>query len=261
MTQAPTPISAASTAGKGSATPRHSLGAVSGAPTRRTLILDYIARVYPCGELPVGALTDIGEVFGITRERVRQIANQAGVGRIYWHRTPKPAPTCRDCDRPTPSRYHRYCEEHALIALTCAACTQEFQINRSQLKQRLSQGGRGRKAAQFFCSKKCSGSWAGTNFGFAIHGKGSGAINKAKTHCKWGHEFTPDNTYTFLCKNGTIGRQCKTCNKLRNREKYRRESLPNPLRTSGTNWTPNSEPAPVQAGSSVTPASTSGAQP
>ena len=34
-----------------------------------------------------------------------------------------------------------------------------------------------------------------------------GAINGAKTHCKRGHEFTPENTY----KNGPSGRQCRTC--------------------------------------------------
>lgn len=29
-----------------------------------------------------------------------------------------------------------------------------------------------------------------------------------KTHCKWGHEFTPENTYTW---DGRKGRACRTC--------------------------------------------------
>lgn len=44
---------------------------------------------------------------------------------------------------------------------------------------------------------------------------GVGALNKIKTHCKYGHEFNEDNT-SYNC-NG--GRYCKTCNKER---KYRK---------------------------------------
>ena len=36
---------------------------------------------------------------------------------------------------------------------------------------------------------------------------GGGARNKAKTHCKRGHEFTPENTYVL--KGG--GRLCRAC--------------------------------------------------
>ena len=32
-----------------------------------------------------------------------------------------------------------------------------------------------------------------------------------KTHCKWGHEFTPDNTWI----NNRGGRQCRACNLIR----------------------------------------------
>ena len=35
-----------------------------------------------------------------------------------------------------------------------------------------------------------------------------------KTHCKWGHEFTPQNTYP----NGPRGRGCKRCRDRRNAE-------------------------------------------
>lgn len=31
--------------------------------------------------------------------------------------------------------------------------------------------------------------------------------NKKKTHCKWGHEFIPSNTYDH----GGVGRSCRTC--------------------------------------------------
>ena len=42
-----------------------------------------------------------------------------------------------------------------------------------------------------------------------MRGSGITATNKRKTHCKRGHEFTPENTY--LVKKG---RFCKTCSKL-----------------------------------------------
>lgn len=38
-------------------------------------------------------------------------------------------------------------------------------------------------------------------------GNGARSVQKAKTHCKRGHEFTPENTY--IKSNGT--RQCKAC--------------------------------------------------
>src|SRR5262245_49530249 len=35
--------------------------------------------------------------------------------------------------------------------------------------------------------------------------------NSEKTHCKHGHEFTPENTYWTTSTNGNPRRQCKTC--------------------------------------------------
>jgi hypothetical protein len=49
--------------------------------------------------------------------------------------------------------------------------------------------------------------------------------HNAVTHCKYGHEFTPTNTYTHPV---TGVRQCRTCNARRQREtKARRRHLPN----------------------------------
>jgi len=43
-----------------------------------------------------------------------------------------------------------------------------------------------------------------------------GGRNSEKTHCQWGHEFTPDNT--FIKADG--GRQCRTCKSRWNSEAY-----------------------------------------
>jgi hypothetical protein len=47
--------------------------------------------------------------------------------------------------------------------------------------------------------------------------RGRAAIPR-KTHCKWGHEFTPDNTYWGK----TGSRQCKACTTRRASERRRR---------------------------------------
>lgn len=44
-----------------------------------------------------------------------------------------------------------------------------------------------------------------------LRGIGHPAINAAKTHCKRGHEFTPDNTYR--APNYPTRRMCKVCSK------------------------------------------------
>lgn len=55
-----------------------------------------------------------------------------------------------------------------------------------------------------------------------LRGNAPPAINARKTHCKRGHEFTPDNTYTLKSSDGRDLRDCRTCRneaqrKLRNR--------------------------------------------
>lgn len=44
-----------------------------------------------------------------------------------------------------------------------------------------------------------------------------GEWQKSKTHCKWGHEFTPENT--MRTRNG---RRCRECNRRFARESYAR---------------------------------------
>lgn len=44
-------------------------------------------------------------------------------------------------------------------------------------------------------------------------GRSFSAVNAAKTHCKWGHPLTPENSYG---RNGR--RQCKTCARARARQ-------------------------------------------
>jgi hypothetical protein len=55
------------------------------------------------------------------------------------------------------------------------------------------------------------------------------AINKQKTHCKNGHEYTEENTYIWIQPNGRPARRCKICNK-NNKQKYKRRNyMSNPV--------------------------------
>ena len=60
--------------------------------------------------------------------------------------------------------------------------------------------------------------------GLALGGAANGARNSAKTHCKNGHEFSPQNTG----KNGKNGRSCKRCkaDKQNIRNKMKRHLTP-----------------------------------
>jgi hypothetical protein len=51
--------------------------------------------------------------------------------------------------------------------------------------------------------------------GLKLGGLANGARNRAKTHCKYGHEYTPENTMP----NGPNGRTCRACHNARQRER------------------------------------------
>lgn len=59
-------------------------------------------------------LEKTGQEFGITRERVRQIVNRAGIStaRIIKPKPQKPDRRCKECDEPVNSSHALYCETH-----------------------------------------------------------------------------------------------------------------------------------------------------
>ena len=54
--------------------------------------------------------------------------------------------------------------------------------------------------------------------------------NSIKTHCKWGHEFTPENTKP---QSGKKGRRCRTCDNAWHRAKARGMTLEEYFRNDG----------------------------
>lgn len=60
-----------------------------------------------------------------------------------------------------------------------------------------------------------------TNKENILRGASPTAINAKKTHCKHGHEFTPENT-RFWQHEKHLSRQCRTCGIERNRARRQR---------------------------------------
>lgn len=59
-------------------------------------------------------LEKTGREFGITRERVRQIVNRAGIStaRIIKEKPERPERLCKECGEPVKSSHALYCETH-----------------------------------------------------------------------------------------------------------------------------------------------------
>lgn len=53
-----------------------------------------------------------------------------------------------------------------------------------------------------------------------LRGVGPTAVNAARTHCIYGHEFTPENTY--IRPNRPTERECRVCKRRRKREEGRK---------------------------------------
>lgn len=77
----------------------------------------------------------------------------------------------------------------------------EIGLNYSTLQERIDRG----MPVELALSKENFRNVSGLKLG----GAASGAKNRAKTHCKWGHEFTPENTRPNGI--GGKGRGCKAC--------------------------------------------------
>jgi hypothetical protein len=61
-----------------------------------------------------------------------------------------------------------------------------------------------------------------------LAGTSFSAINAKRTECVNGHEFTPENTYTYVRSDsatGNLGRLCRTCLRINDRRYKERETI------------------------------------
>lgn len=136
-------------------------------------IIAEMQRRWPCERAPLGALAKMALEYGVSRQRISQIARRAGVAGTRTKEVPdRVDQTCPGCGEPFTilrSYYQsrgrdlpthcRRCREN--IRFTCPECGGEFWRNLSQViytANKLKVGP--------FCSNPCFGAYAGRNYGF-----------------------------------------------------------------------------------------------
>ena len=115
---------------------------------------------------PFATLQQIASTFHITREGVRQILARANVAT----RAERVPMICEVCGNKLPNSRARFCslscQHKASIAeAICSNCGKVFELPKSQLAARIKR----HLIPNLFCSKYCSGQFAGKNYGFAVH--------------------------------------------------------------------------------------------
>lgn len=164
--------------------------------SKSSLILDYLQSHYPSEALPFGALTEVGTRFGVTRERVRQIAVANGfVGYKAQTVSQRMNPghmgrtLCPDCGKPYGVRRYPVdriakwrCPECRWVEIACAGCgtLKRLRTGAYLLKASGQRGNRGfahvASTPTVFCSRQCMGRYRGQTVGFAAHPENTGIL-------------------------------------------------------------------------------------
>lgn len=103
---------------------------------------------------PDMTLIEIGELVGVSKERVRQILSKANVETRSTNRIPKPLPNCRRCGEIVPTRNRIYCSNECQhpdgrTIVNCHFCNKEVNLTSAQYRTRL------RRSSFIHCSKDC----------------------------------------------------------------------------------------------------------
>ena len=141
-------------------------------PGERTLrIVALLTERYPCQAVPMGALKEIGEEVGVTREWVRQIANKYGfTGRIRAAELRAPKPACPKCGE-RPARPHvrgQLCSVCNWIEWPCANCGKPKKVRTQDIVSRFNRTDDAVKhSTRIFCNRHCMGQWLAANHGWS----------------------------------------------------------------------------------------------
>lgn len=130
---------------------------------RAEAIEAYLRASFPSGYLPMGALKHTGLAFGVSGERVRQIAQRAGMRTATRTRRAPPMVHRCPCCSTEVRRPNHYCARCRLVTLRCSQCGGTFQRPRRQVQPG---GGAKEPEGNFYCSRRCFGRMVGKRFGF-----------------------------------------------------------------------------------------------
>lgn len=153
---------------------------------------------------PTMTMREIGERFGLSGERVRQILKRAG--QETRHKSPL---LCVGCGLKRLRYIGGLCNPCRMQHnwYTCASCEKPV-YRRPSLANR---------SGYITCSRTCRALYYAKTHPGLTHPGLQGLLRASKrraaiTHCKRGHEFTPQNTYLL---NGGKWRNCKSCARIR----------------------------------------------
>lgn len=94
-------------------------------------VLARLAELYPCQVIPNGGLTKVGKEFGISRERVRQIARQFEYGKTVKKVQPL---TCNRCGTAMDTKKKSgACDDCVRPLVICDGCGVEFRLEPHRL--------------------------------------------------------------------------------------------------------------------------------
>jgi excisionase family DNA binding protein len=168
-------------------------------------------------ENPCSSLAEIGDHYGISRERVRQILFRHGIRKAHALRVRlKTVLSCRECgkDMPYSRRESPICNACSgmKVDLVCDGCDRPFKRSRYRILAPLKRP-RTKYKGHFYCSMACfqenrDPSWARAGpYNLELYREKL----RQMTHCRHGHEFTESNTYRT--KKGY--RVCRKCSARR----------------------------------------------
>ena len=137
-------------------------------------ILDALRTRYPCEALPFGALTSLGVEFGVTMERVRQVAvahGFAGPGRGSRH---APHRVCASCGMPMWNKAKSaVCRACGWIDVSCEQCGKPKRVPASRIASNINRaptlvpsGTMASYTGRVFCDRHCFGRWLGEHHGW-----------------------------------------------------------------------------------------------
>ncbi len=137
-------------------------------------------RIYRLAD-PYATLEEIGLVFGVTKERVRQILKRAGLPTKHLYDYPQHE--CLNCHRLFGSyalRNRTFCSDscrwqYCYPLVKCDFCHIFFRRRRSYVERTKKRAGR------IYCSQRCFGKWFAEHYGFVPFPEHAGRL-RIKAH-------------------------------------------------------------------------------